>query len=500
MSRLLLFPILLLVCTSAMGQGFTPWNPFPHKQITMWQKPDGSHDLHYNDSMRINGNVKEHFFGLEQYTRDIHDCDSSFYSLYRDIQVLSQSLMDLFWQRSNGNFVSSPVKIDSLISENDVVWRFTQPNRRFELRTDEPLNAQWGFRFVNGNVFDSISMVVTNVDTASFLGYFDSVKTIRVQPYRQGIPIAWFGEYKVSKSAGMIQYLPFHQIIRNQIPETWSIMGFDHANGTHYGFTSSFEDFFGGFSVGDKYKYLKRGYYPSPNGMHYVSYFTIDSVVGVTLTRDSLLLDVVELGYFRSNYFRYQYSRIDLDGYGMKRTNGVWSQIEKDTAFPIRKALGFVFNDTFSVGNQVVRLKAFESLTFQNYCSNAGWVEWYPYIAFSKGLGIVRDNKYGLDSHLIAYQKAGQAPVGDMSRISGLGEVSSNPLRLFPNPANNAVYLEGVSDNALVQVFDIHGKLMISATYALGAAIPTTDLNDGVYLVRVNDGANLLVSKLMIAN
>lgn len=72
--------------------------------------------------------------------------------------------------------------------------------------------------------------------------------------------------------------------------------------------------------------------------------------------------------------------------------------------------------------------------------------------------------------------------------------------RLFPNPANDhiAVILPNEMQQANVNIYDLHGRLVLSKTIHDGANYLTiSELAAGCYVVKVNSGSHLFVHKLI---
>jgi hypothetical protein len=81
-------------------------------------------------------------------------------------------------------------------------------------------------------------------------------------------------------------------------------------------------------------------------------------------------------------------------------------------------------------------------------------------------------------------------------------DVNTFGLNLYPNPANDFINIEveGRSEEAIVQVYDINGKLIIDNTVQLkqgfvNVQLPISNLADGVYYVNVIDGDKVYTQK-----
>lgn len=72
---------------------------------------------------------------------------------------------------------------------------------------------------------------------------------------------------------------------------------------------------------------------------------------------------------------------------------------------------------------------------------------------------------------------------------------------VYPNPARHSVYLKGVGEHAVrsVSLFSLSGKMMWQQPdYNSSRGINVSDLNAGIYLLRVETGKETVVRKIMI--
>ena len=76
--------------------------------------------------------------------------------------------------------------------------------------------------------------------------------------------------------------------------------------------------------------------------------------------------------------------------------------------------------------------------------------------------------------------------------------LAETPLRISPNPAVEKVHLEfpeGVSGQALIEIFDIKGQLLIQTNQISGKGIEIKDLPSGVYLLKTMMGGRCYAAK-----
>ena len=68
--------------------------------------------------------------------------------------------------------------------------------------------------------------------------------------------------------------------------------------------------------------------------------------------------------------------------------------------------------------------------------------------------------------------------------------------RMYPNPADEEVWMDGLSTDGEIRIYDMTGKMVASAK---GNRIETRGLANGVYVVRCEDGEKAVgIKKLII--
>lgn len=83
---------------------------------------------------------------------------------------------------------------------------------------------------------------------------------------------------------------------------------------------------------------------------------------------------------------------------------------------------------------------------------------------------------------------------------TGLGiEEQTLQFRMFPNPVSDHLIIETTDSYEMVQVFDIHGKLlMIDQPSYSSTSIDVSGLASGIYMVRVVDGTTSGTKRLIV--
>ena len=77
----------------------------------------------------------------------------------------------------------------------------------------------------------------------------------------------------------------------------------------------------------------------------------------------------------------------------------------------------------------------------------------------------------------------------------GIEEFESSKLKFYPNPTNNIINFEGLNknENNTIHIFDVQGKLVITKTINEKGTIDLSELNKGVYVIKIGEVAQRIV-------
>ena len=67
---------------------------------------------------------------------------------------------------------------------------------------------------------------------------------------------------------------------------------------------------------------------------------------------------------------------------------------------------------------------------------------------------------------------------------TGIEELGISSFFVFPNPVSNTLYIQGVNENAALEVYNLTGKSVIKDK---GTELDVTSLNQGTYILRINN-------------
>jgi uncharacterized delta-60 repeat protein len=81
---------------------------------------------------------------------------------------------------------------------------------------------------------------------------------------------------------------------------------------------------------------------------------------------------------------------------------------------------------------------------------------------------------------------------------TGIDEAETNPINVYPNPADDKVFITGITGKADVEVFSVDGQLMWKGQCNNNHAIPVEGWSSGLYIMRVRSEEQLFVKKIMV--
>ena len=79
--------------------------------------------------------------------------------------------------------------------------------------------------------------------------------------------------------------------------------------------------------------------------------------------------------------------------------------------------------------------------------------------------------------------------------VTGINDIKNSNIKIYPNPSNNIINIEGLNknENNTIQIFDVQGKLVITKTITEKGAIDLSELNKGVYVIKIGELAQRIV-------
>jgi uncharacterized protein (TIGR02145 family) len=75
--------------------------------------------------------------------------------------------------------------------------------------------------------------------------------------------------------------------------------------------------------------------------------------------------------------------------------------------------------------------------------------------------------------------------------VSSINEIKNSNIKIYPNPTNNIIIIEGLdkNENNTVQIFDVQGKLVSTKIVNERGTIDLSELNKGVYVIKIGEVA-----------
>jgi hypothetical protein len=79
--------------------------------------------------------------------------------------------------------------------------------------------------------------------------------------------------------------------------------------------------------------------------------------------------------------------------------------------------------------------------------------------------------------------------------ITGINDIKNANIKIYPNPTNNVINIEGLNknENNAIQIFDVQGKLVITKTITEKGRVDLSELNKGVYVIKIGEVAQRIV-------
>ena len=85
--------------------------------------------------------------------------------------------------------------------------------------------------------------------------------------------------------------------------------------------------------------------------------------------------------------------------------------------------------------------------------------------------------------------------IAKLGGITGTNDIKNSNIKIYPNPTNNIINIEGLNknENNTIQIFDVQGKLVITKTINEKGTIDLSELNKGIYVIKIGEVAQRIV-------
>jgi hypothetical protein len=85
--------------------------------------------------------------------------------------------------------------------------------------------------------------------------------------------------------------------------------------------------------------------------------------------------------------------------------------------------------------------------------------------------------------------------IAKLDGTTGINDIKHSNIKIYPNPTNNIINIEGLNknENNTIQIFDVQGKLVITKNITEKGIIDLSELNKGVYVIKVGEVAQRIV-------
>jgi len=85
--------------------------------------------------------------------------------------------------------------------------------------------------------------------------------------------------------------------------------------------------------------------------------------------------------------------------------------------------------------------------------------------------------------------------IAKLDGTTGTNDIKNSNIKIYPNPTNNIINIEGLTknENNTIQIFDVQGKLVITKNITEKGTIDLSELNKGVYVIKIGEVAQRIV-------
>jgi hypothetical protein len=83
--------------------------------------------------------------------------------------------------------------------------------------------------------------------------------------------------------------------------------------------------------------------------------------------------------------------------------------------------------------------------------------------------------------------------------VTGIVQTAQKEVTIFPNPAKEFIAINYLNENSVITITDLSGRVVKQMkSINTNQIISTSDLNDGVYMVSVQNNQQHVITKLFI--
>jgi hypothetical protein len=79
---------------------------------------------------------------------------------------------------------------------------------------------------------------------------------------------------------------------------------------------------------------------------------------------------------------------------------------------------------------------------------------------------------------------------------TGVSYLQNPSIKIYPNPTNNVLMIEGFAGNATVMIFDVSGKMLLTEK-VISKQVDISSLVNGIYLIKITDKKGVTVTQFV---
>lgn len=475
--------LMIFLFTATLGFS-QMWEPFVFGQSSYYKQQNDNSAIVENillDSVLHKDNdVKVLYFNA----KPTFDIDLNCY-----ITIRQSYLNEDYIYRNQDN------KIDTLIQLNDsILYIYRTPYQSnkdtFIFKPYAKLGDQW--------ISNGINIECTEIGISTIFGLQDSIKTYSCSGTRLGRNYNGI-EFILSKSYGLIKYLPFSDFINNSsyvnnFSPYLELAGLKNGINSYGYIQPDFSDYFH-LNVGDKLFWHYKAE-PEDLSLPRTEFYYIDSITYSFISPDSV-------------YYEYERSHYSINGIAGRIDNSSAEYLRKTDGVMLNTPAGWFgpvddnINDAFFLSELSFKVENNDTITFANFTLNYGMSDCTLYYATTDyDVNIGYSTRYGYHFEYVfswgsIYRGVvGSIINGEKSGItevpSGIDFISMENYAVYPNPFNDYI---AINSNVMkfpvrIEIYDFAGSLILTDICETNT-INLEKLMSGIYILKVSDSDNV---------
>lgn len=352
--------------------------------------------------------------------------------------------------------------------------------------------------FYSDNNSGEILAEVTSIDTATILGYLDSVKTITLRSNSNNQVVSqWNGQQlRISKLHGIVdmpKILAFPSQTDLLIPSLLKPLTY----GEVYN-----------YNIGDYFQIESRVNNPVEESIEYIYTEVLDK--SISNQGESVTYTILEERVIVSSFINPAvYSTVKTRTYNNLSAfvgSAIPNKVEIDSSQFLYTEMAISNNNGYGFGKRITKNNQFYLVEQRNdtcydwvgaYIDGDGSPTYYECLGALHNSLVINGM---LTQKVIYYNLCGQQ--GGTKITVSIPKLPETHVKIYPNPASNLLQIENTgSKGYAITIATLQGQVVnsLTAKAAQNTTVDVSNLALGVYIIRLDDGANAYFKKVVIA-